>query len=149
MVLKRIIRECFPVVSDGLIRKYLIKFLQVIMKLVYKYAQERPVMFSSFQPDVALIMKKLQTKYPVYFLTNRGTVIFDDVRMNSLEEAKKLAINGGLDGIVFEVKNIFRYPSVVREIKESHLSLLTYGKLNNVPEAVHVQYLMGVEGLPS
>ncbi|XP_052622621.1 glycerophosphodiester phosphodiesterase GDPD1, chloroplastic-like [Lactuca sativa] len=117
------------------------------MKLVYKYAQERPVMFSSFQPDVALIMKKLQTKYPVYFLTNRGTVIFDDVRMNSLEEAKKLAINGGLDGIVFEVKNIFRYPSVVREIKESHLSLLTYGKLNNVPEAVHVQYLMGVEVL--
>ncbi|KAL7608283.1 glycerophosphodiester phosphodiesterase GDPD2 [Lactuca sativa] len=128
-------------------KEYLIKILQIIMKVVYEYAQERPVMFSSFQPDVALIMKKLQTKYPVYFLTNGGTEIFDDVRMNSLEEAKKLAINGGLDGIVSEVKGIFRNPSVVREIKESNLSLLTYGKLNNVPEAVHVQYLMGVEGV--
>ncbi|KAJ0508971.1 putative glycerophosphodiester phosphodiesterase [Helianthus annuus] len=48
--------------------------------------------------------------------------------MNSLEEAKNLAISGGLDGVVSEVKGIFRN-SVVREIKESNLSLLIYGKL--------------------
>lgn len=128
-------------------QEYLIRVLQVILKVVYENAQERPVIFSSFQPDVALLMKKLQHKYPVYFLTNGGNEIYDDVRMNSLEEAKKLAVAGGLDGVVSEVKGIFRNPSVVREIKESNLSLLTYGKLNNVPEAVHVQYLMGVEGV--
>ncbi|PWA87735.1 PLC-like phosphodiesterase, TIM beta/alpha-barrel domain-containing protein [Artemisia annua] len=127
--------------------EYLIHVLQVILKVVYENAQERPVLFSTFQPDVALLMKKLQHTYPVYFLTNGGNEIYDDVRRNSLEEAKKLAIGGGLDGIVSEVKGIFRNPSVVREIKESNLSLLTYGKLNNVPEAVHVQYLMGVEGV--
>lgn len=128
-------------------QQYLIHVLQVILKVVYEFAQERPVMFSSFQPDVALLMKKLQTEYPVYFLTNGGTELFDDVRMNSLEEAKKLAIEGGIDGIVSEVVGIFRNPSVVREIKESNLSLFTYGRLNNVPEAVQVQYLMGVEGV--
>lgn len=127
--------------------EYLIHVLQVILKVVYENAQERPVLFSTFQPDVALLMKKLQNTYPVYFLTNGGNEIYDDVRRNSLEEAKKLALGGGLDGIVSEVKGIFRNPSVVREIKESNLSLLTYGKLNNVPEAVHVQYLMGVEGV--
>jgi len=127
--------------------EYLIHVLQVILKVVYENAQERPVIFSTFQPDVALLMKKLQNTYPVYFLTNGGNEIYDDVRRNSLEEAKKLALGGGLDGIVSEVKGIFRNPSVVREIKESNLSLLTYGKLNNVPEAVHVQYLMGVEGV--
>ncbi|GJX19484.1 glycerophosphodiester phosphodiesterase GDPD1, chloroplastic-like protein [Tanacetum coccineum] len=121
--------------------EYLIHVLQVILKVVYENAQERPVLFSTFQPDVALLMKKLQHTYPVYFLTNGGNEIYDDVRMNSLEEAKKLALEGGLDGIVSEVKGIFRNPSVVREIKESNLSLLTYGKLNNVPEAVHVQNL--------
>lgn len=125
----------------------LVHALQVIMKVVYEFAKDRPVMFSSFQPDAALLMKKLQTAYPVYFLTNGGTEIFDDVRMNSLEDAKKLAIEGKLDGIVSEVLGIFRNPSVVREIKESNLSLFTYGKLNNVPEAVQVQYLMGVEGV--
>ncbi|MFS7998056.1 putative glycerophosphodiester phosphodiesterase [Helianthus anomalus] len=73
---------------------------------------ERPVLFSSFQPDVALLMKKLQHQYPVYFLTNGGNEMHDDVRMNSLEEAKNLAISGGLDGVVLEVKGIFRNPSV-------------------------------------
>ncbi|MFS7948220.1 putative glycerophosphodiester phosphodiesterase [Helianthus anomalus] len=73
---------------------------------------ERPVLFSSFQPDVALLMKKLQHQYPVFFLTNGGNETYDDVRMNSLEEAKNLAISGGLDGVVLEVKGIFRKPSV-------------------------------------
>ncbi|KAM0024124.1 putative glycerophosphodiester phosphodiesterase [Helianthus debilis subsp. tardiflorus] len=69
--------------------------------------------------------------------------MFDDERMNSLEEAKKLAISGGLDRVVLEANGIFRNPASVREIKESNLFLLTYGKLN-VPEAIHAQYLMGV-----
>ncbi|KAL9998337.1 putative glycerophosphodiester phosphodiesterase [Helianthus debilis subsp. tardiflorus] len=128
-------------------QEYLVHVLQVILKVVRENAQERPVIFSSFQPDAALLMKKLQDKYPVYFLTNGGTELFDDERMNSLDEAKKLAISGGLDGVVSEAYGIFKNPIVVREIKESNLSLLTYGKLNNVPEAVHAQYLMGVEGV--
>ncbi|MFS7945591.1 putative glycerophosphodiester phosphodiesterase [Helianthus anomalus] len=64
--------------------------------------------------------------------------------MNSLEEAKKLGISGGLDIVVLEEKGIFRNPTLVREIKESNLSHLTYAKLNNVPETVHAQYLMRV-----
>lgn len=62
-------------------------------------------------------------------MTNGGNELYRDARRNSLEEAKKVAVFGGLDGIVSEVKGIFRNPSVVREIKESNLSLLTYGKL--------------------
>ena len=128
-------------------QNHLIHVLQVIMKVVYENANDRPIIFSSFQPDAALLMKKLQHKYPVYFLTNGGNEVYDDVRRNSLEEAKKLALEGGLDGIVSEVKAIFRNPSVVREIKGSNLSLLTYGKLNNFSETVHVQQLMGVDGV--
>ncbi|KAJ9564215.1 hypothetical protein OSB04_000181 [Centaurea solstitialis] len=110
-------------------QQYLIHVLQIILKVVSENAHQRPVIFSTFQPDAALLMKKLQHIYPVYFLTNGGTELFDDVRMNSLEEAKKVAIEGGLDGIVSEVMGVFRNPMVVREIKDSNLSLLTYGKL--------------------
>ena len=81
------------------------------------------VLFCSWFTESKPILKQ------VYFLTNGGNEVYDDVRRNSLEEAKKLALEGGLDGIVSEVKGIFRNPSVVREIKESNLSLLTYGKL--------------------
>lgn len=41
----------------------------------------------------------------------------------------KLCLEGGLEGIVSEVKGIFRNPGAVNKIKESKLSLLTYGKL--------------------
>ncbi|CAI9096384.1 OLC1v1032514C1 [Oldenlandia corymbosa var. corymbosa] len=126
---------------------HLIRTLQNILKVVFDNAGDRPIIFSSFQPDAALLTKKLQSKYPVYFLTNGGTEIFKDVRMNSLEEALNHCLDGGLQGIVSESKAVFRNPGVVNRIKESKLSLLTYGELNNVTEAVYMQQLMGVEGV--
>lgn len=65
----------------------------------------------------------------MFFLTNGGNEIFYDVRRNSLDEAIKLCLEGGLEGIVSEVRGIFRNPAAVNKIKELKLSLLTYGKL--------------------
>ncbi|KAL6994508.1 Lysophospholipase D gdpd1 [Sarracenia purpurea var. burkii] len=126
---------------------HLIHILQSILKVVFEHAKDRPVIFSSFQPDAALIVRKLQSTYPVFFLTNGGNEIYYDVRRNSLEEALKLCLEGGLEGIVSEVKGIFRNPGEVTKIQEAKLSLLTYGRLNNVAEAVYLQYLMGIKGV--
>ncbi|KAL8108797.1 hypothetical protein AgCh_025040 [Apium graveolens] len=128
-------------------KEYLVQVLQTILQVVFKNAKDRPVIFSSFHPDAALLLKKFQSTYPVFFLTNGGTEYYNDVRRNSLEEALKLCLEGGLEGIVSEVKGVFRNPAAASKIKESNLSLLTYGKLNNVPEAVYMQYLMGIEGV--
>jgi len=68
----------------------------------------------------------------VFFLTNGGCEIYEDVRRNSLEEAMKLCLENGLEGIVSEIKGIFRNPGAVTQIKESKLSLLSYGKLKYV-----------------
>ncbi|KAL5581422.1 hypothetical protein UlMin_013864 [Ulmus minor] len=126
---------------------YLVRVLQATLQVVFEYAKDRPIIFSSFQPDAALLVRKLQEKYPVFFLTNGGTELFYDVRRNSLEEAVKVCLEGGLHGIVSEVKGVFRNPGAVTKIKESKLSLLTYGKLNNVAEAVYMQHLMGIDGV--
>ncbi|PKA56904.1 hypothetical protein AXF42_Ash002207 [Apostasia shenzhenica] len=103
--------------------------LHNILKVVDDYAGDRPILFSSFQPDAARLMKKLQSSYPVFFLTNGGNEIYNDARRNSLEEAVKHCLAAGLDGIVSEVKGVFRNPSMVHQIKESSLALLTYGQL--------------------
>ncbi|KAJ8439108.1 hypothetical protein Cgig2_027034 [Carnegiea gigantea] len=123
------------------------RIIQVTLKIVNKYAEGRPIMFSSFQPDAAQLIRKLQDAFPVFFLTNGGCEIYADPRRNSLDEAVKLCREGGLDGIVSQVRAIFRNPAMVPKIKESELSLLTYGPLNNVPEAVYMQHLMGIEGV--
>jgi hypothetical protein len=66
----------------------------------------------------------------VFFLTNGGTQVYADQRRNSLEEAVKLCVAGGLQGIVSEVRAILRQPSAVAEIKDANkLSLMTYGQL--------------------
>ncbi|KAG5534675.1 hypothetical protein RHGRI_022714 [Rhododendron griersonianum] len=93
------------------------------------------------------LVHALQSVLKVFFLTNGGNEIYYDVRRNSLEEGVKLCVEGGLQGIVSEVKGILRNPGAVSKIKEAKLSLLTFGKLNNVPEAVHLQHLMGIEGV--
>nr|GMC97433.1 glycerophosphodiester phosphodiesterase GDPD1, chloroplastic-like [Ipomoea batatas] len=126
---------------------HLIRVLRDVLEVVIAHAKDRPIIFSSFHPDAALLVKKLQSVYPVFFLTNGGTEIYDDVRRNSLEAAMKLCLEGGLEGIVSEVKGIFRNPAAVNKIKESDLSLLTYGKLNNVVEVVYMQHMMGIDGV--
>lgn len=126
---------------------HLTHVLQAILQVVFEYAKDRAIVFSTFQPDAALLARKLQNTYPVFFLTNGGTETYYDVRRNTLEEAIKLCLEGGLQGIVSEVKGVFRNPGAVTKIKEAKLSLLTYGTLNNVPEAVYVQHLMGIDGV--
>lgn len=125
----------------------LLHVLQSILKVVFEHAKDKPIIFSSFQPDAALLIRKLQSTYPVFFLTNGGSQIYTDIRRNSLDEAIKLCLAGGLQGIVSEVKAIFKNPGAITRIKESKLSLITYGQLNNVPELVYMQFLMGVEGV--
>ncbi|KAJ0969240.1 hypothetical protein J5N97_022117 [Dioscorea zingiberensis] len=121
--------------------------LEVILQVVSNHANGRPIIFSSFHPDAAQLMRKLQTAHPVFFLTDGGCEVYNDARRNSLDEAIKLCLSSGLHGIVSEVRGIFRNPSAIPRMKESNLHILTYGQLNNVPEAVYMQHLMGINGV--
>ncbi|CAL9178520.1 unnamed protein product [Musa hybrid cultivar] len=125
----------------------LTRSLRATLRVVYEFANERSIIFSSFQPDAARLIRKLQNDYPVFFLTNGGTQIYGDARRNSLDEGIKLCLAYGLQGLVSEVKAIFRNPTAIARIKDSKLALLTYGQLNNVPEAVYMQHLMGINGV--
>jgi glycerophosphoryl diester phosphodiesterase len=110
-------------------REFLVHILRSVLQVVSNYAKDRPVIFSSFQPDAAKLVRELQSTYPVFFLTDAGNEIHNDERRNSLEEAIQVCLEGGLQGIVSEVKGVFRNPAAISKIKESNLSLLTYGKL--------------------
>ncbi|CAA7041606.1 unnamed protein product [Microthlaspi erraticum] len=123
------------------------QILENILKVVDEHGKNRPIIVSSFHPDVARLIRDMQRSHPVFFLTNGGSEIYKDVRRNSLEEAIKLCKECGLQGIVSEVKAILRTPNAITRVKDSNLSLISYGQLNNVVEVVYLQYLMGVEGV--
>ncbi|KAI4336537.1 hypothetical protein L6164_015053 [Bauhinia variegata] len=125
--------------------------LRVILQVVTESecAKNRPIIFSSFHPDAAILMRKLQDRYPVFFLTKggSGSELHVDTRRNSVEEAIKLCLEGGLQGIVCEVKTILSSLDAIPKIKNSNLQLFTYGQLNNVAEVVHLQRWMGMNGV--
>ncbi|CAN8267742.1 unnamed protein product [Cochlearia groenlandica] len=123
------------------------KTLENILKVVDENAKNRPIIFSSFHPDAARVIRSMQRSYPVFFLTNGGCEIYKDVRRNSIEEAIKICKEGGLQGIVSEVKAILGNPSAIARLKDSNLSVISYGQLNNVLEVIYLQYMMGVEGV--
>lgn len=65
----------------------------------------------------------------VFFLTNGGAQTCTDVRRSSLDEAIKVCLAGGLQGIVSEVRAIFKNPGAIKKIKEAKLCLVSYGEL--------------------
>ncbi|KAF6161568.1 hypothetical protein GIB67_009447 [Kingdonia uniflora] len=106
-------------------KEELLRALEVILQVAFEYAKERPLSF-----------RRLQKIYPVFFLTNGGSEVYTDARRNSLDEALKLCLANDLQGIVSDVKVIFRNPGAL---------LILY--FSNVPEAVYVQHFMGINGV--
>ncbi|KAH0448281.1 hypothetical protein IEQ34_022081 [Dendrobium chrysotoxum] len=127
--------------------KDLLNAVEIVVRLVSTNAGARPVIFSTFQPDAARMIRRVQRDYPVFFLTDGGLKIHGDERRNSLEEAVKLCVENGLEGIVSEVRAVLRNPAEVVRIKEANLRLLTYGGLNNTAEVVYMQHMMGIDGV--
>ncbi|GKV26075.1 hypothetical protein SLEP1_g35430 [Rubroshorea leprosula] len=82
-----------------------------------------PIIFSSFQPDAALLVRKLQDTYPAFFLTEGGTEIYHDVRRNyNVVEAVYKQHLMGIDGVIVNlVKEITE--GVSGMIKIPHLLL--------------------------
>lgn len=122
--------------------------LEIILRSVAANAGGRRVIFSTFHPDAARIVRRMRPDYAVYFLTDGGgKAAHGDARRNSLEAAVKLCVESGLEGIVSEAGAVFRDPAAVAGIKERNLRLLTYGELNNTVEAVFMQRMMGIDGV--
>lgn len=40
-----------------------------LLQVVFDYGHGRPIIFSTFQPDAALLIRKLQNMYPVSILS--------------------------------------------------------------------------------
>ena len=91
---------------------------------------DRRVLFSSFDPDVALGMRRLQTRYPVMMITNCRPG-HADPRRNSLDAAIRVATEGGLCGLMVNVLALGDRPEAAEEVRAHGLLLGTYGKEND------------------
>lgn len=113
-------------------------FVDTVLTKVYDLGKGRNMLFSSFNPDVCLLLSYKQPSIPVLFLSDVGVSPVGDIRASSLQEAIRFAARWNLLGVVSAAEPLVLCPRLVRIVKESGLVCVSYGTLNNDPSYVKV-----------
>jgi glycerophosphodiester phosphodiesterase len=122
-------------------------FVDTVLTKVYDLGEGRQVIFSSFNPDICLLLSFKQPSIPVLFLTDSGTSPVGDIRASSLQEAIRFASRWNLLGVVSAAEPLVISPRLVRVVKESGLICVSYGTINNDPSKVKLQVKQGIDAV--
>jgi glycerophosphodiester phosphodiesterase len=117
-------------------------FVDTVLKMVYDLGKKRNIIFSSFNPDICLLLSFKQPSIPILFLTDAGASFAGDIRATSLQEAIRFASRWNLLGVVTAAQPLVLCPRLVRAVKESGLVCVSYGTLNNDPNNVQVGLML-------
>ena len=115
-------------------------FVDTVLAKVFDLGKKRNIIFSSFNPDICLLLSFKQPSIPILFLTDAGTCPVGDIRATSLQEAIRFAGRWNLLGVVSAAEPLVNSPRLVKVVKESGLVCVSYGSLNNEPEKVQVGF---------
>lgn len=113
-------------------------FVDTVLTKVYDLGKKRKIIFSSFNPDICLLLSFKQPNIPILFLTDAGVSPVGDIRASSIQEAIRFASRWNLLGIVSAAEPFCISPRLVKVVKESGLVCVSYGVLNNDPAKVEV-----------
>jgi glycerophosphodiester phosphodiesterase len=110
-------------------------FIDTILEKIHLYGGDRPIVLSSFTPEVCILLSK-QEAYPVMFITNAGKLpmTYMEKRGSSMQVAVKFAKRWGLAGIVFASEPLLLCPRLIGYVKSMGLVCASFGLQNNVPE---------------
>ncbi|KAG2436879.1 hypothetical protein HXX76_006399 [Chlamydomonas incerta] len=104
----------------------------------------RRIMFSSFDPDVCVELRRRQSRYPVYYLSGCGLYSHADARRTSIPAALSFAAGAGMRGVVMPASVLLKNMDTVASAGASRLELMTYGLENNDLAALQTQADAGV-----
>jgi len=65
--------------------------VDTVLDEVYTYVKDRPIVFTSFSPELCIILSHKQQKYPVILLNESNLFPTGDVRASNLQEAVQFA----------------------------------------------------------
>ncbi|KAL7921341.1 Glycerophosphoryl diester phosphodiesterase family domain-containing protein [Trichoderma austrokoningii] len=110
-------------------------FVDAALEKIQRMAGKRPIILSSFTPEVCILLSVKQKAYPVMFITNAGKVPMADkeLRVASLQVGVQFARLWNLAGVVFACEALLSCPRLVRFVKNAGLVCASYGLLNNEP----------------
>jgi len=123
-------------------------FVDAVLSTVLEEFGQRKVIFSTFDPACAELLRLKQCKFSVFFLTCGGSKIFKDPRMNSIDAALQFAQATHLHGVVAEISSIVdNLDEIVSKFHDRGLYLFTYGDLNNDIQTYSKQKMAGIDAI--
>ncbi|KAL8779938.1 MAG: hypothetical protein Q9213_006701 [Squamulea squamosa] len=131
--------ETFAVEANHLVDK--------VLNRIYRRAANRIIFFSSFSPEICILLSKKQHIYPVYFLTESGHIPSCDARADSLREAIWFARSWQLAGVISRSEPLVVSPQLIGRVQDAGLVSLSWGGLNDVPEHAESQAKAGLDAI--
>ncbi|KAK4930974.1 Glycerophosphocholine phosphodiesterase [Elasticomyces elasticus] len=122
-------------------------FVDTVLKMVYDLSKKRNIIFSSFHPDICLLLSFKQPNFPIMFLTDAGSAPVGDIRASSLQEAIRFASRWNLLGIVSAATPFVLCPRLIQVVKNSGLVCMSYGTDNNDPHTARLQAQEGIDAV--
>ncbi|PRP78505.1 hypothetical protein PROFUN_13523 [Planoprotostelium fungivorum] len=122
-------------------------YVNTILRVIFDHANDRKLMISSFDPDVCQLCAIKQIRFPVFFLTEGGTIKTDDGRKDSVRAAIQFAKSARLVGIVSDSTPILEDLSLIKEAHDVNLMMFTYGHKNSDINNVRKQKKAGVDSV--
>lgn len=146
--------ECkYPMLDEaekedmGTVVHQLNHFVDTVLDVVFDNANGRDIIFSSFNPDICVMLSLKQPSVPILFLTEAGASVMADQRAVSLQSAIRFAKKWNLLGIVSAAQPIVKAPRLAQVVKSSGLVCVTYGVENNDPENARIEMDAGVDAV--
>lgn len=114
-------------------------FLDTILSVTCAHAgPRRRVIFSSFSPEICMVLAVKQQSYPIIFLNGSSNWPTGDMRATSLQTAVRFAHRFGLAGLAMASEPFVASPGLVEFVRKQGLYTTTYGPLNDDVSCVEV-----------
>ncbi|KAI0143092.1 Glycerophosphoryl diester phosphodiesterase family-domain-containing protein [Xylariaceae sp. FL1272] len=122
-------------------------FVDTILEQVHRFAKDRPIILSSFTPEICILLKLKQKAYPILFISNAGKLPANDLerRAASVQAGVHFAKTWGLSGLCLASEPLMLCPDLIGVIKRAGLLCASYGGQNSVPENVQIQRDAGID----
>lgn len=122
-------------------------FVDKVLDLIYKYGGKRNITFSSFSPEMCLLLAAKQKTHPIMFISKAGSVPTGDVRASSVQQAVHFAKRWNLAGIVLLSDPLVLCPRLIEVVRSHGLVCASYGDLNDDPANARMQAEAGLDAI--
>ena len=108
-------------------------YVDTILRVVKEHKGDRNITFSSFSPEICIMLKLKQKSHLILFINKIGMVPTGDIRAGSTQQAIQFAKTYGLAGVVLLSKPFVMSPKLIAYAKSAGLVTMSYGYWNDNP----------------